>query len=711
MSHTSPFVKSAEEYGRDLNVISNYRKDAALYLHKRTGKDLDVCMEYVSTVTSPGGKFEGEDPTVLCLSKEKPGTRSIVYPTFTEYLQDVVGRKALMSPTMAVYLHPDEHQSLLSTYIANNIAKRSAVKKQKFACTMAGDKQGAADAQILQSTYKVKNNSLSGAHASPYTPLYNKSAHSTLTSTCRMSTGYANANNERFIAGNRHYYNPTLVLNNIVSVVRLADYPLIESTMELYGIVAPTVDQTAAAIKSSTDLYWNSPADDKVIRDLLASLTPIELAAYLYTGDMYHLRAYNNDMVYTLVDTLSTKVTTPVSNPDQYIEAMDEDLVAFIGIICAKELDGGTIRDTKKKNPLAYSVIAATTKHILDTLQHYSKLVEAFWRTESAPASVAGFTSSIRKTVLVSDTDSTIFTVQDWTMWFDGKISFSDKSNAVAAVMVYLTSQVLRHLLAQMAGNMGVPARNLFVLAMKNEFMYPTMMLTGRAKHYASYIQVQEGNVFAEPEFEVKGVALKSSKVPPHVMRKLDELIKSIMDTVISGNKIVLKEVLTEVGDLERDIRKSLELGKIDYLTTQRINSKTAYKKPYSSSYLYYEMWEDVFGPKYGPAPEPTYIGVKVSLTSHNSTGVVEWIESIEDHALAERLRNWLLKHSRQGGLQQIIIPLEIVNSIGIPIEIRNAIDIRKIIYGTMQAFYLTLESYNIFMNDKHLTKLISDTY
>jgi len=167
-------------------------------------------------------------------------------------------------------------------------------------------------------------------------------------------------------------------------------------------------------------------------------------------------------------------------------------------------------------------------------------------------------------------------------------------------------------------------------------------------------------------------------------MRKLDELIKSIMDTVISGNKIVLKEVLTEVGDLERDIRKSLELGKIDYLTTQRINSKTAYKKPYSSSYLYYEMWEDVFGPKYGPAPEPTYIGVKVSLTSHNSTGVVEWIESIEDHALAERLRNWLLKHSRQGGLQQIIIPLEIVNSIGIHIEIRNAIDIRKIIYGTM---------------------------
>jgi hypothetical protein len=67
---------------------------------------------------------------------------------------------------------------------------------------------------------------MSGAMSSPSTPLHNKTGHSTLTSGCRNTTSFSNANNEKILTGNRHYYNVNIILNNLVfitSKIKLKD--------------------------------------------------------------------------------------------------------------------------------------------------------------------------------------------------------------------------------------------------------------------------------------------------------------------------------------------------------------------------------------------------------------------------------------------------------------------------------------------------------
>src|SRR5690606_6403502 len=113
---------------------------------------------------------------------------------------------------------------------------------------MAGDKVAEKIGNSKQTTFKIKNNSLSGAHSSPYTILWNKSSHSTLTSTCRVATSYGNTNNEKFLYGNRHYWCPDIARNNIISIINNSDLEKMGQVMQKFNLRAPTVDELQALL-------------------------------------------------------------------------------------------------------------------------------------------------------------------------------------------------------------------------------------------------------------------------------------------------------------------------------------------------------------------------------------------------------------------------------------------------------------------------------
>ena len=89
--------------------------------------------------------------------------------------------------------------------------------------------------------------------------------------------------------------------------------------------------------------------------------------------------------------------------------------------------------------------------------------------------------------------------------------------------MVYLAAMLTTHVLATMSGNMGVPDKFKFKLAMKNEFAFPLFALTGRAKHYWAAMSEREGNVYEKFDLEIKGVELRSSNTPKHIFEMAKE--------------------------------------------------------------------------------------------------------------------------------------------------------------------------------------------
>ena len=706
------FVDSPEDYvhSRDLNVLKNYVKDAAFYLHKQTGRPIEECEDFVRSQVEDAENPAITDPEVLSLTKHTPGNRDKETLKFSEYLRDVIVNNRLLSPTMAVYYNPEQKESLTAGFIQDNIKKRDKPKKEMLEAKERGDEETALFKKNEQTSLKRSNNSLSGAQGSTSTILYNKTAHSTLTSTCRTATSYGNANNEKFLFGNRHYWSPEIVKANIVSICRNVDLPLIEETMARHGIRPPTVAETMECIRYSTDLYWKKEEELQAIEQFVSTLTDLERSAFVYVGDLHHLAKYNRQVVYQFLDRLSTKAEEGVENPEEHIKAMDEDMGAFVYLLCAQELGGETVAEVKVNRPEDYALIGATAKKIMETLDDYQDLIRSLWKANTLPASVAHIRSSIRRGVITSDTDSTIFTVQDWTQWFTGGLDFSEKSKSVAYAVVYLATQTITHLLAKISANMGVGPERVHDLTMKNEFAFPIFVLTSMAKHYFAYISAQEGKVFQEYDKEIKGVYLKDSNVPPHIMKRFHETLKEVMDTIIEGKKVSLKGLFQQVADIESEVARSIRSGDPFYLTGGQVKDPNSYANPDQSPYQQYLLWEEVFAHKYGHAPAPPYPAVKVSLETKTRRALDGWLSEIADEKISGRMRVWLEKNKKQA-IGSLLLPREVVTVTGIPEEIVQGMNIRKLIYGTVKPYYILLESLGIYMINDNLTRLISDSW
>lgn len=710
MSFENPFVLQKHEYKRDLNILKHYVDDAAAYLHISTKRSMEECRRFVMAQLKPGGRFPFNDPKVYYLERDETGDRVKKETTISRYIGHSVVEQQLIAPTLTTYTSPAKNKSLLVDFIDNNVKARSVAKKAKFAAKMAGDTLLEFVKELEQGNKKISNNSISGAHVSNSTPLFNRTAHSTLTSNCRSTSGFGNANNEKFLSGNRHYWNPKIVLNNIVSIVNHTDYEKQAAAMAQFGIRPPTAAETMECITYSTNLYWRNEDAMAKIRDLVHDLTPEQRAAFVYTGDLYHLAKYNEDMARVFLSRLSKAVREPCENPGEVFKTHREEYRVLATQFFPDEMRGKTMDKIKGTDVEQY--VASTVKNIHQTIMDYANLITAFWVTDNVPASLAFFPDSIRRAALTSDTDSTIFTVQDWVFWQHGpNPGFTPETTATAATMIFLAAETITHVLARMSANFGIETERIHQVAMKNEYKFDVFVPTSVGKHYFAYISCQEGNIYKDFVKEIKGVHLKSSNVPSEIMSKAEDMMTEIMDTVISNKKISLYGMLKKVGDIEREVKRSVLAGEPTYFRNAQIKTPESYTKSAEESpYQHYLLWQEVFAPKYGDAPAPPYAGVKVCVDLKSMTSMKNWIASINDRNLADRLERWMLKYGKVG-MQAMLLPQENLRLNGMPEEIAMVMDMRKTVIDMTGVFYLIMETLGFYCMNDSLTSLISDRY
>lgn len=706
MQNVDPFMLEPSQYGRDVDVFKHYTEDAAYYLSSRTGRSFSACLDYVKRVTGPGGKFEVKDPTALFLAKHKRGTRTKDSMPFTQYLKTAFENDWILSPTLVTYINPNQRRSLLGRYVKGNIQKRNKTKKEMFTAKKENDDFLASILNGRQSSFKIKNNSLSGGHASPYTILFNKSSHSSLTSTTRSATGYGNANNEKLLLGNRHYWSPEVTKANIISIARNTDLNKVREVVDKYSLVLPTVDQCMDCVRYSTMFYWATNEDEhQNVRHLLEGLSDLERAAFVYVGDMYHLAVHNPEVVRDFLGRL-IKQGSPgvVDNPGEIVGSLDDDTEALVKYLCVEY-----IKEYGEKDERSIDVMASTAVNVQSVLSDYESLIRSLWTTHNVPASIASVPSIIRRTAIASDTDSSIFTAQYWTEWYTGKAGFDRDSNAIRDAIAFLSSKSMAHVLALMTAQLGVVEEDRPLLSMKNEFTFPTFSLTNRSKHYFAYVSAQEGTVFDELDLELKGVALRNSNSPKNIREGSQKFIKDMMTKVMQGEKLSLMDTLSEVASIEREIYDVTVSGRYDYFRTGQVKPADSYKNPGSSPFIHYELWEEVFADKYGHAENPPYTSVKVSVEGDNPTKLKQWLDSMDDQVIADKLLRFLHKKGRKD-LTTILLPEPVLRVTGVPEEIIAGVNTRKLIGDIMEPYYLVLESIGFYVKDDKNSILVSDT-
>lgn len=729
MTAVNPFVLEKDKYVRDLNLFKHYIEDQALYLSLMTDRPLDQCRAFVIKQLKPGGRFPFKDPKVVFAERIDQADRVEKEGTLNEFLSDTIKNEHLIAPNFSTYLPAKVEKSYLATFIDFNVAARGKAKKAMFAAEMAGDDILKQFKENEQKSRKIRNNSISGGHSTPSTPLVNKTSHSTLTSVCRSTSGFGNANNEKLLCGNRHYWNPKIALNNIISVIRNTDYDKLQRAMEQFGIRAPTVDETLEVVTVSTNKYCPSTYADKTYRALIEKLSPQQRAAFAYTGDLYHITKYNDAMMKTFISKLSRKVMDDCPDATKVLKAHRHEYAMLAVLYFPDELIAKSEEmfppdhpDPKMRNRSVTMEdiqgmkleewIASTVKNIATVVEEYRLFIEAFMVTDNVPASLGFFPESIRDAAITSDTDSTIFTVQDWVFWMHGPDpGFNEKTDATGAAMVFLAAESITHVLARMSANFGIETDRIHQVAMKNEFMFPIFAVTRVGKHYFAMISAQEGNVFRKYKLEKKGVHLKSSNVPKVITDQAERMMRDILETVKRGEKVSLVKYLTEVADTEREIQRSILAGESMYLRNAKVNSAASYTKgEMNSPYMHYHLWQACFAEKYGDAPHPPYAGAKVAIEMNSATDFKNWITAIKDRKIAARIEKFF-KDNDKSTMTMLILPKQTLAATGMPEEIALIAALRRSIYDITSIFYLVLEVLGYYASNDNNTNMCYDSY
>lgn len=726
MDYQEPFRLKKEEYERDIDIMDAYYDQLTHYIHNRCGGEYSVeaIKANIFEMFKKGGELEHEFPMCRVLVRNQTtGDREEKTVPIDKLFRTVIEKQIISAPSLTFYLPEHIKRSKLSEFMEMNVAKRAVVKGEMFAAKAAGDVVMHINKKNEQNAVKTLNNGSSGAFSSPYTILYNQSSHSTLTSTCRTATSFGNAANERLLGGTRHYDCPRRVIDHFLTIGTLTDFHEFRETVERYNLHIPTVDEVMDVVDHSSQLYFINPEGVAKIRQYVENCPPLERAAFVYMGDLFHLAKYNDQLVRDMIGALIKKDTVDeISDWDAALKTIDGDMKIIIsqfrGDIVPVGKSFGDVRkkdeNTGKALPWSeqaeFKELIKSAVFLQKTIGIYANLYKTILTNKNVPINVARMPDAIRRIGVVSDTDSTMMTTQWWAQWFTKGQYHGEEATRVSDLMIYLATQHLRHLMATMSVNMGVATERIFLYAMKNEFKFASFALTNKAKHYFSLITGQEGQLLTDPELEVKGVSLRTSNIPPQVMAEFRKTIKKLCEIVANGEKIEIIPLLMRVAELEDIVSTSIHSGSAEYLKTTNIKERAAYNDKDEKNYHYHRMYNEVFGAKYGYLSEPPYDAVKLPVNLENKTAINDWIASIEDPIIKAGAEKWFASTNFRT-YKTLILPEHLVSNFGIPADLLKCVNARRSAFATVEPYYHILECLGVFMIDDNRTRLLSDYY
>lgn len=706
------FLKEKSEYRRTYYPIPHYIEQNAHYLAREKGIPFEKALAYIKSKFK-NGDVKPDERKAYILAKDDNGDRYKAVTTVFEYFKMIKHKDLRVAPTFTTYVGPDVYPSLYGGYIQEKAKLRKGFKKLKFEYSMKGDEVNESFYDSLQNSCKIKINSLSGTHSSPGTISFLKSGHSTLTSVCRVITSTANATNEKFIAGNRHYYSPMITLANIIALTNDAKNHPVAETIHEYGLTYPTVKQAIELIKRSASYYWTNEDGFSKIERHLEKLTKEEIAFFVYGMDMYHVERFNPAFVKKLFEeyTVISDVDMGV-NPKRILKEMDnEDLEILSLLNCAESAAGIGMKDLEEHHPQIFNRVCATA-HSLSTVQNrYAKFIRTFFRPNLLPPSFADIPSMYRLAIPLSDTDSCVFTNQEWVLKYYPENPFSHKANVVNYTMTYFITQIVAHSIAMLSVNLGLKHDQIGGLAMKNEYCFPVLWLTELAKHYYALKSAQEGNIFPKMKEETKGVNLRNSAASKDLNKRLNGFLRGSSEAIVRGEKLSLLEIHRFIADLEYEVYTDIRNGGSQYLRSMQTKDEDSYtQKSDAPAVKQHTLWEEVFAPKYGPAPDLPYRAVSLKLSTKGKSRMAEWFNNIPDKTLVARLQEWMERNNKKD-LTTIRLPIDVVSEKGIPVEILSVAQIREVVKMIMNPFYITGSVIGLNMVDSKVSYLFADDY
>ena len=273
---------------------------------------------------------------------------------------------------------------------------------------------------------------------------------------------------------------------------------------------------------------------------------------------------------------------------------------------------------------------------------------------------------------------------------------------SIISIMTYIISKLVNDYMAKYCSNANTDNDRPCLITMKNEFLVKRALITDAKKHYASKIELQEGNPVPEDKsLDIKGMdAFVKSTFNKHIQEKLKAVLyEDILNTDVVDGITVLKHI----SDIEKEIYNSIMAGEKRYYKPLQVKSISSYENPMriqgiTSSYVYNALHE--------PGTEALDLSqrnsvdvVKVDINMKNINAIKETYPYVYEKAV-----ELLGTKEYKTGISAIAIPL----SEDVPKWILPFINYAEIIHDNVSGF--PIESIGFYRGNKsnNISNIIS---
>lgn len=696
-------------FEKNRKILSGYRTSQIEYLKRRYPK---ATLEQIEAFVNKVIKDEMVSPMVTFREYAEEGRPVVKELPLHKFWSSVVGNN-IFTPSGTVYCRPEVRESRLRISIRTGIENRNKFKKIYLSAREAGNTREEEFYDNKQQAEKVANNSVIGSENTLYSATSSRANFNSVTSVSRMCVKQGYTFSERLFAGNILLLSEDDVITYCQQHLQYAD-PRYKGLIEKYNLSIPSKDTVVEYFSSNLAKYKYRP-DKERIGDYIDLLEPHERAFVYYAGCLINLCRENDTLFRSIFDQImdyskADPNTIDLKNLPKFDKALINMLLVTEYRLFGKDPETDKVRtfdESIRDCPEGAKKFMASVAHSTAMYEKYQDLFKVFITQNITVLNLHRAEQLGREVVPISDTDSNVFTTQNFVAWYCDGNMFSLKAEQASSQVVYLVTKAVRHYLGFLCRGCQVDEKDVMNIEMKNEFSIPVMVMSLIAKHYIMWSDNQEGKVLPEIRLDLKGVQLRNSAVPAFIRERFKSFLDFFYKELTEHGSVTPNSILAPAAELEMDLFNSLSAGDSTMLPNTSINNKEDYKIPKSSSYYYYELWQAVFAPTYGDMQIP---GKAYKVNLHNgkrflkTPAAIKIIQDADPEIYARLMR--FLRETEKDELSYILIPQFFDKT---PDLFLKLLDIRRTISDNMRSFYVFLESLGIATNSLENNSLVTD--
>lgn len=673
-------------------------------------------------ISLPRAKEDSIWPTVEIVKhvhRDEPKVHS--YGNLTHYAEiplfDIINesRNKIIAPFGTVYETTNNQSAFLKGMIDEKSVKRKKEKKAMLAAKKEGNVALAISHNNNQYTIKVAMNSMPGGMGSGFNFLSSIANFNSVTSISRFFIMNTYAHAERFLESNFYFRTEDQIVDWLVQCqLHGPSDEAIKAIMNKFNLYVPSIDEVMEFISKCYSRY-TGVTDIPRIRAMVTSMTDMMRSFVFYMSNAKNLFFFNDQLFRSFVtelfaDKYDTKLAQE-STPDQ-VYSIDGDLVIVLSVVhndrLPKNKKGNSVSifDTVQEQPELAKEMYARGKYMQMCIDKMQPIFDLFMHHTVRIGYVLEHKNMFRDTVILSDTDSIIFTTKTWLKWWNDSFKIDQNAFNISALIVYYLCKANVILNYNVSRALGALDKDLFAMNAKNEFTMPIEILTQLKKHYMSLLKIQEGVIYGTPQLDIKGVNLRGSNFSKYTLNYSNWFIKDLLEILYQRGKVSAQELIIRVLQFERIVYDSLMAGETKFLTVNPVKIESEYKEAEKGIYFNYLAWEAIFGEKYGHIAIPTKCFV-VPLAGIRHAGYEYYLQNNYPE-IAKNLHDFLEKYPDKKITRIPINPL--IDEI--PIELRKIINYKQIIYANARPLYIVLSCLAINLGSlKKDTALFSEMY